>query len=121
MVTMPFRPLALLGPIALLLYAAATPEAAPAGTAPQAEPPPSAAQFTAGKQLFQNRCARCHGWNMVNLGSFSFDLRKFPRTDRARFFNSVTNGKNAMPAWKGVLSNEDIENVWAYVRSGGTL
>lgn len=96
--------------------AAQTP--APTG---QEEPPPTQAQFDAGKQLFSNRCARCHGWNMVNLGSFSFDLRKFPHNDRARFFNSVMNGKNAMPVWKDVLTKDDIENVWAYVRTGGKM
>ena len=93
---------------------------APASAAAE-EPPPTQAQFDAGKQLFSNRCARCHGWNMVNLGSFSFDLRKFPHNDRARFFNSVMNGKNAMPVWKDVLTKEDIENVWAYVRTGGKM
>lgn len=95
----------------------ATP-AAPA-TAAATEPPPTAEQVAAGKQLYQNKCARCHGWNMVNLGSISFDLRKFPKDDKARFFNSVTNGKRAMPSWKDTLTPDDIQTVWNYVRSGG--
>ncbi len=85
------------------------------------EPPPTKELFDAGKRTFGNRCARCHGWNMVNLGSISFDLRKFPHDDRARFFHSVTNGKNAMPAWKDILSQQEIESVWAYVRTGGKM
>jgi mono/diheme cytochrome c family protein len=100
----------------------ATPVAAPAdAAAPTTEPPPTKELFEAGQQLFRNRCARCHGWNMVNLGSISFDLRKFPHDDRARFFHSVTNGKNSMPAWKDILSQQEIESVWAYVRTGGKM
>lgn len=83
--------------------------------------PPSQEQFEAGQQLYRDRCSSCHGWDMVNLGSYSFDLRKFPKNDEARFVSSVNNGKNAMPAWKGALSDDDIEKIWAYVRTGGKL
>jgi len=58
---------------------------------------------------------------MVNLGSISFDLRKFPHDDAVRFFHSVRYGKNAMPVWKDILSEEEVENVWAYVRTGGKM
>lgn len=93
-------------------------KSAPTG---KAEPPPSQAEFDEGKQLFQNRCARCHGWNMVNLGSIAFDLRQFPRDDRVRFFHSVTYGLRAMPVWKDILTQAEIGKIWAYVRSGGKL
>lgn len=83
------------------------------------EPPPSPQEFTKGAQLFGQICSHCHGPNMVNPGTFSFDLRKFPADDRERFFNSVQNGKRAMPPWKDLLRPEEIEAVWAYVRSGG--
>jgi hypothetical protein len=36
---------------------------------------------------------------------------------RARFENSVLNGKNQMPPWKGVLSDEEIDQVWYYIRA----
>src|SRR5262249_7051140 len=52
-----------------------------------------------GHDLYDDNCAMCHGRNMVNPGTLSFDLRKFPKDDLARFRNSVINGKNAMPAW----------------------
>ena len=84
-------------------------------------PKPTPAQFDEGKRIFGNRCARCHGWNMVNLGSIAFDLREFPHDDAVRFFHSVRYGKNAMPVWKDILSTEEIANVWAYVRTGGNL
>lgn len=90
----------------------------PAASA-NSEPPPSPQQFEAGSELFAQICSHCHGPRMVNPGTSSFDLRKFPHDDRTRFFNSVKNGKNAMPPWKDVLKPDEIEDVWAYVRTGG--
>ena len=56
---------------------------------------------------------------MVNPGTSSFDLRKFPQDDRARFVESVMHGKNTMPAWGDILTPDEIEALWAYVRTGG--
>jgi cytochrome c55X len=73
-----------------------------------------------GRDTYQELCATCHGPDMVNPGGLSFDLRKFPKDDLNRFKASVLNGKgSAMPAWSGKLSDEDIANLWAYVKSGG--
>jgi mono/diheme cytochrome c family protein len=83
------------------------------------EPAPSPQQFAKGSGLFAQICSHCHGPQMVNPGTTSFDLRRFPHDDRDRFFNSVRNGKRAMPPWKDVLHPEEIEAVWAYVRTGG--
>ncbi|HLJ64101.1 MAG TPA: cytochrome c [Stellaceae bacterium] len=72
-----------------------------------------------GKALYSQICSHCHGLNMVNPGNASFDLRQFPHDDRTRFFTSVTQGKNQMPAWGDLLESEEIEAIWSYVRSGG--
>ena len=72
-----------------------------------------------GRSLYHELCANCHGRDMANPG-LAFDLRKFPRSDAERFFNAVLNGKgSAMPPWKEQLSPQDIQAVWAYVKSGG--
>ena len=71
-----------------------------------------------GKQMYKQLCLRCHGPEMV-AGNNAFDLRTFPLNDRDRFFNSVTNGKRAMPPWKGILSEDEIGLVWAYVGTRG--
>jgi len=89
-----------------------------AQSAPE-EPPPSKAEFEKGSDVFRHICSHCHGPRMANPGNGSFDLRKFPHDERARFFNSVSNGKNAMPPWKDILRPGEIEAVWAYVRTGG--
>ena len=73
-----------------------------------------------GRDLYADTCATCHGRDMVNAGAISFDLRKFPKDDFARFRNSVLNGKNqAMPAWRDKISDEDLAALWAYLCSGG--
>ena len=73
-----------------------------------------------GRDAYQDLCASCHGRDMVNPGTLSFDLRKFPKDDFARFRSSVLSGKGtAMPAWAGKVSDEDVLNLWAYVSSGG--
>jgi mono/diheme cytochrome c family protein len=73
-----------------------------------------------GRETYQDLCATCHGRDMVNTGTLSFDLRKFPKDAFDRFRTSVLNGKgNGMPPWAGKLNDEDIANLWAYVKSGG--
>jgi mono/diheme cytochrome c family protein len=74
--------------------------------------------YKQGKTSFRKRCARCHGVNMVNPGVGVFDLRTFPLDDKARFIDSVSNGRNAMPAWKAVLKPADIDALWVYVSAG---
>jgi mono/diheme cytochrome c family protein len=87
-----------------------------------AESPQSDAEMVAkGKALYTHHCWHCHGPNMVNPGSIAFDLRQFPHEDKARFVHSVTTGKNGrMPAWGDVLSANDIDELWAYIKTGGT-
>jgi mono/diheme cytochrome c family protein len=72
-----------------------------------------------GRELYQRTCRGCHGVNMVNGGIASYDLRKFPAEDADRFFNSVSNGKNNMPAWKDALTQDQIKLLWSYVGSRG--
>lgn len=71
-----------------------------------------------GRVMYKQLCLRCHGPEMVG-GNNAYDLRQFPIHDRDRFFNSVTNGKRAMPPWKGMLNDEEIGMLWAYVGTRG--
>ena len=74
-----------------------------------------AAQIKKGATSYRKRCARCHGFNMVNSGAGIFDLRTFPKDDKPRFVDAVMNGKNAMPSWGDVLDEEDVDTLWVYV------
>lgn len=75
-------------------------------------------QIAKGAKLYAANCAVCHGPDMVEPGGGFFDLRTFPPAQRSRFMNSVSNGKNSMPPWKSVLSQDDIGNLFAYVVAG---
>jgi len=107
--------------MAFSLTVAADDEAPPAQAQkmnPEAAvPTPDEASISRGKNLYRSYCTRCHGLNMVSVSSAYFDLRTFPREDKPRFVNSVTNGKRAMPAWGGTLSPAEIDLLWAYVSS----
>ena len=94
-----------------------TTHATPAAISAETTPEPDLARQ--GGALYRQLCSHCHGIRMVNPGTSSFDLRQFPHDDRARFFNSVTRGRNTMPAWGDMLSTQEIEGLWAYVRTGG--
>ena len=56
---------------------------------------------------------------MVNPGTSSFDLRKFPVDQKERFFTSVKDGRGAMPAWGDVIYPEELDALWVYVATRG--
>jgi cytochrome c55X len=70
-----------------------------------------------GKSLYTGFCARCHGVNMVASGA-GFDLRSFPKDQRARFERSVTEGLRAMPAWGNRFTAQELESLWLFVSAG---
>ena len=74
-------------------------------------------QVKAGAALYARNCATCHGPRLANP-EWAIDLGTFPKTDHARFVDSVTHGKNAMPPWGDVLKPDEIEALWAYVFTG---
>lgn len=77
-----------------------------------------AADADEGENIYENYCVNCHGEGLVNnSGGVTFDLRKLRPDEHDRFINSVTNGKNQMPPWKGVLDREKMEDIWAYIRA----
>jgi cytochrome c6 len=107
--------------IALALAVAAV-TGSTVASADEAMPPAAdaTAQIRQGHALYVRHCAQCHGVNMVTPGTVVYDLRTFPHDAKARFVDSVTHGKNnRMPAWGDVLSPLQIDELWAYVRSGG--
>ena len=79
----------------------------------------STAAIEQGADLYKQYCESCHGRDMVTTSTLVFDLRKFPKSETARFRSSVQNGKGGMPAWRDTLSDEDVANLWAYVKSDG--
>ena len=60
-----------------------------------AEAAPTPEQIDQGREVYEDICQTCHGRDMVSPGLVTFDLRKFPKDDPARFRGSVLNGKGA--------------------------
>lgn len=83
---------------------------------PGAKPFPPA-QIKQGADIYETRCATCHGAHMKNP-PWAIDLGTFPRDERARFIDAVTNGVRNMPPWSDVLKPDDIEALWAYLVAG---
>jgi len=74
------------------------------------------AKIAKGEQTFSDYCSTCHGDNLISSGQIP-DLRRLKAADRSRFENTVINGKNQMPPWKGMLTDEEIDQVWSYIRA----
>ena len=71
-----------------------------------------------GATIYADYCSHCHGEQPQNTsGGVTFDLRRLRPDERSRFVNSVLNGKSQMPPWRGVLSLEQIECIWLYIRA----
>lgn len=73
-------------------------------------------KIAAGEQTFREYCSTCHGDNLVSSGQIP-DLRRLKVIDHSRFENTVLNGKNQMPPWKGALKEQQIEAIWSYIRA----
>lgn len=70
----------------------------------------------AGAQIYEENCATCHGERLRPTGAAP-DLKKLT-ADRKDFFEKMVNdGKGQMPAWGGVITDEQREAIWAYIRS----
>jgi cytochrome c6 len=84
----------------------------------------SAEQRLQAKTTFKDKCSRCHGWdgkgNTV-LGNMLFppdftDDKWWKETTHQRLQESITNGKNEMPAFGKKLTKPEILALIAYVR-----
>jgi mono/diheme cytochrome c family protein len=80
------------------------------------EPLPDKAKIEAGETVYSTYCAPCHGDQLVSTGQFP-NLRRLTPSDRAKFASTVRDGRNQMPPWRGALSDEQIDQIWAYIRS----
>ncbi len=81
--------------------------------------PASAAETVNGEQIFSVHCAGCHinGGNIVRRGKNlkKQALKKYGMASIEAITSIVTNGKNNMSAYKDRLTEQQIEDVSAYV------
>jgi mono/diheme cytochrome c family protein len=79
-----------------------------------------------GKGLFTAKCAICHGADGSgktsigkNLKIADFHSPDVKKQSNAELKTVITDGKNKMPAFKGKLTDAQIDQVIAYVRDLG--
>jgi cytochrome c6 len=77
-----------------------------------------------GRQIFLGNCIGCHGknadgntpagraWHVPDLHS-----PQVQTLSDQQLLDIIRNGKGKMPAWNGLLSSIDIDNVLAYLRT----
>ena len=79
----------------------------------------SAGEIEHGAQIFSANCAACHagGGNVVNAAKTlrKDALEKYGMDSIDAIVYQVTNGKNAMPSFRGRLNEDDLDDVAAYV------
>ena len=79
----------------------------------------TAADFFNGEKIYKKYCPTCHGnkgqGGIGGAPNFSrgMGLMK-PDFD---LYNTIQSGRNAMPAFRGVLKEEEFYDVIAYIRS----
>ena len=71
-------------------------------------------QQLTGKEIFENNCSKCHGKDGTKKAFGVKSLQK-SRLTTAENFDIISNGKGKMPSWKATLSNEQINQVIAYI------
>ena len=78
-----------------------------------------AANPTKGSEIYAAQCATCHGatGNSVMPGAPSFANGESLMQPDTLLLSTIKAGKNAMPAYRGILSDSDILDVIAYLRS----
>ena len=76
--------------------------------------------ISAGKEIFNGTCAHCHGPDAVQ-SERRINLRllhnRYGEEMRAKFWTTVHEGRPAkgMPAWKEVFTEDQFENIYAYL------
>jgi quinohemoprotein ethanol dehydrogenase len=74
------------------------------------------AMIAAGEQVYDEHCASCHGEKLRSTGAIP-DLKEQRADGGARFDQMVMNGRGQMLAWQGIVSQDQLEALWAYIRS----
>ena len=79
-------------------------------------------QVKAGEAIFKQRCLVCHNKQPGDSAPFGppnlYGKFKGPSAMSTKeAVNIIAHGKATMPAWGGILSKSDINNVIAYLRA----
>jgi cytochrome c6 len=81
--------------------------------------PLHAADINNGRQIYTLHCAGCHGASGISTmpGAPHIARGAGLMQPDAALLTSIRNGKNAMPAYMGVIKDQGILDVIAYMRT----
>ena len=81
--------------------------------------PALAADIGKGGRIYSMHCASCHGPGGMSVmpGAPNFARNERLLQPDVMLLGSVRNGKNAMPAYVGILNDREILDVIAYLRT----
>ena len=106
--------------IVAIAFAAALPIQSEAGE----NASPKAAHPAKGKTLFIKHCAGCHGvegkgdgYKLLGPDPANLTAPATRKKPDSALLATIHEGKPNMPSWKGLLSERDIRNVLAYIRT----
>lgn len=72
-----------------------------------------------GRSLYENRCAGCHGPDGIPqvAGIPNFKMGEGLMKPDQQLLTFIQNGKGVMPGFKGVISDTEIRDIIAHVRT----
>ena len=72
-----------------------------------------------GRPLYNDRCSGCHGMNGTSHVAHipNFKLGEGLMKSDQEIMNFVKKGKGVMPGFNGILTDAEIRNILAYVRT----
>lgn len=81
--------------------------------------PAAAADIFKGRQIYSTHCLSCHGANGAKAMPGAVNVMPGQRLMQpdTMLLGSIRSGRNAMPAYTGVLTDREILDVIAYMRT----
>ncbi|HEY5899487.1 MAG TPA: cytochrome c [Burkholderiales bacterium] len=72
-----------------------------------------------GGELYRQHCASCHGMQGMSTwpGAPSFARREAMLQPDGTLVDRIRAGRNAMPAYRGILTDRDILSIVTYTRT----
>lgn len=110
-----------------LLYSQTQPWVAPNGWSAKKSPiASSSTSIQVGKNIYRTNCIICHGEGGKGNGTLAMNLnprpadhtsKKFQQQKDGEIFYKISTGRNAMPNFSQLLSDNDIWNIINFIRS----